>query len=84
MVQLLQKDTFRSLRIRFPDGAMAGIKIGASVAINGTCLTVVSAQGNECQFDVIEETLRRTTLGELQVGSPANYERCVGLSIRCS
>lgn len=75
VVQLQQKDSFRSLRIRFPDGAMAGIKIGASVAINGTCLTVVTAEGDECQFDVIEETLRRTTLGELQEGSPVNYER---------
>lgn len=75
VVQLQHKDSFRSIRIRFPDGAMTGIQIGASVAINGTCLTVVQSAGDECQFDVIEETLRRTTLGELQVGSPVNYER---------
>ncbi len=56
---------------------MEGIKIGASVAINGTCLTVVEAQGDECQFDVIEETLRRTNLGDLREGSSVNYERWV-------
>lgn len=42
--------------------------IGASVAINGTCLTVTQQQGSTLRFDVMAETLRRTNLGALQEG----------------
>lgn len=66
---------FVSFDIELPHGATDGIAIGASVAINGTCLTVVSHDGNSLRFDLIEETLRRTNLGTLRVGSSVNYER---------
>ena len=49
--------------------------MGGSIAINGTCLTVVNAYGNVAQFDVIGESLKRTNLGLLQEGSPVNFER---------
>ena len=48
---------------------------GASVAINGTCLTVTEQRGPVLRFDVMAETLRRTNLGALQAGSPVNFER---------
>ena len=48
---------------------------GASVAINGTCLTVTEQRGPVLRFDVMAETLRRTNLGTLDVGSPVNFER---------
>ncbi|MEW5318197.1 MAG: hypothetical protein WDW38_009438 [Sanguina aurantia] len=56
---------------------MTGIQIGASVAINGTCLTVtdILTDGSTLAFDIIIETLRATNLGDLQPGGPVNFER---------
>jgi len=68
-------DEFQTMTIKFPPGKVDGVSIGASIAINGTCLTVTEQVGDECFFDLIVETLRATNLGELEVGSIANYER---------
>eukprot|EP01135_Chromosphaera_perkinsii_P000299 Nk52_evm68s62 gene=Nk52_evmTU68s62 len=62
-------------------GLADGLEIGASVAINGCCLTVTEFEvvnnGQELKlwFDVMKETLRATNLGELEVGSRVDYER---------
>ena len=48
---------------------------GASVAINGTCLTVTAIDESRLSFDIISETLRRTNLGKLGEGSAVNFER---------
>jgi riboflavin synthase len=64
-----------SFDLTFPTGATESIKIGASVAINGTCLTVVKHDKDTLTFDVIGETLKRTNLGSLEQGSAVNYER---------
>ncbi|MBM4206374.1 MAG: riboflavin synthase subunit alpha [Gammaproteobacteria bacterium] len=57
-------------------GALAeGLQPGASVAINGTCLTVVQTSGNFTTFDVIEETRRLTNLGGFKPGTLVNVER---------
>jgi riboflavin synthase len=50
------------------------LKIGGSVAVNGCCLTVVKKKGPVFYFDVVPETLRRTNLGALAVGSEVNLE----------
>jgi riboflavin synthase len=50
------------------------LKIGASVAVNGACLTVVEKQGARFFMDVVPETLRRTNLGGLRKGSRVNLE----------
>ena len=47
---------------------------GDSVAVNGACLTAAEVRGGEADFDVIAETLRRTTLGELRSGARVNLE----------
>jgi riboflavin synthase len=49
--------------------------VGASVAVNGACLTVVEVGTGRLRFDVGPETLARTTLGDLAVGDPVNLER---------
>lgn len=49
--------------------------MGASVAVDGVCLTVVAIEQRCVAFDVIEETLRRTTLGSLRPGDEVNIER---------
>lgn len=52
-----------------------GLQLGASVAVNGTCLTVTAVDSGLARFDVIRETLERTNLGGLEVGSRVNVER---------
>ena len=54
-------------------------KLGASVAINGACLTVVSTKNNIHQFEVGPETWSRTNLGSLKTGSPVNVETSLRL-----
>ena len=55
------------------------IRVGDSIAVNGTCLTVVSKTGRTCSFQVIRETLNRTNLGSLKPGSKVNIERSMTL-----
>src|SRR5260370_5384862 len=50
------------------------LKVGASVAVNGCCLTVVARRGAAFYADVVPETLRRTNLGRLVLGNPVNLE----------
>ena len=59
---------------------IAKIKIGDSIAVNGTCLTVTAKGRGSFKMDVSAETLRRTSLGELKVGHPVNLERCLTLN----
>lgn len=65
------------IRLDFPEGVIDSVEIGASVALNGACLTVTDAwpASHQAAFDVVMETLRVTTLGELQEGDPVNVER---------
>ena len=65
----------RRLVLSFPPGATEGLVRGASVAVAGTCLTAVDVGADEVAFDCIDETLRRTTLGDLAPGARANFER---------
>lgn len=59
-----------------------GLGIGDSVAHNGVCLTVVDLFDNAYAVDVVDETLERSTLGDLAPGDPVNLERPVRLSDR--
>lgn len=54
-----------------------GLASGDSVAVSGACLTVTDINGNELSFDVVPETLKRTSLGALKKGSPVNLERAL-------
>jgi riboflavin synthase len=55
----------------------ADAQIGDSIAVNGCCLTVVELGPSTWSADVVDESLRRTTLGALAVGDPVNLERPV-------
>jgi riboflavin synthase len=57
----------------------AKFKIGDSIAISGACMTVVAAGRGKFTVEVSAESLRRTTLGELEPGSRVNLERCLTL-----
>jgi riboflavin synthase len=53
---------------------LAGAPVGGSVAVNGVCLTMTGIEEKSFAADVSEETLRRTALGQLTVGSRVNLE----------
>ena len=61
---------------------LEGSTIGASLAVNGVCLTVVHVGDRTLGFDVAPETLRVTTLGTLRPGDPVNLERPLRLGDR--
>jgi riboflavin synthase len=61
------------LRIAAPEAA-AEAAPGDSIAIAGVCLTVVAATDGEVEFDAVAETLRRSSLGRLEVGADVNVE----------
>lgn len=52
-----------------------GLKIGQSVALNGVCLTATKLSKSNCIFEMIEETTRKTDLGNLKPGDIVNIER---------
>lgn len=58
------------------------LKIDQSVSHNGVCLTVVAMDNNSYTVTAIEETLNKTSLGELQVGDVINLERAMKLGAR--
>jgi riboflavin synthase len=56
--------------------------VGASVSVNGVCLTLVELTDTSLRFDLSEQTLERTCLGDLRPGDPVNLERPVTLVAR--
>ncbi|MFL6090345.1 MAG: riboflavin synthase [Aeromicrobium sp.] len=55
---------------------------GDSIAVNGCCLTVTDLDGDAFTADVMEESLQRTSLGDLSVGAPVNLERAAAVGSR--
>jgi len=68
---------FKTFTIQFPKDSLLALKKGASIAINGTCLTVTQADINNSKatFDVIQETLSVTNLDTLNKNDKVNFER---------
>ena len=60
--------------------SLDGLKLGDSIAVNGTCLTVASLDEGSFSVDTMPETLRRTNLGLLTPGAPVNLEQALTLS----
>lgn len=56
---------------------LEGTRIGDSIAVNGVCLTVTSLSASAFTADVMAESLRRSSLGDLSMGSPVNLERAM-------
>ena len=63
------------LEVALGEELSEGLERGASVSVAGVCLTVVGQEGGVVRFDVIAETLARTTLGALTPGDRVNVER---------
>ncbi|MDP5240671.1 riboflavin synthase subunit alpha [Uliginosibacterium sp. 31-16] len=64
-----------TLELAFPADFDAGLETGASVAVDGCCLTVTHHSSGRASFDVMQESLARTTLIDLNAGSEVNVER---------
>lgn len=62
--------------------ASSDARHGASIAVNGVCLTVVAQEGNRLGFDVMAETLKRSVIGALEPGDRVNLERAVRADAR--
>ena len=61
---------------------LTDIKLGDSIAVNGTCLTVVNFTESKFSVDLAPETLRRTTFGDLNLGDKVNLERALSANDR--
>jgi riboflavin synthase len=53
------------------------VRAGQSIAVNGCCLTLTSRRGDRLTFDLLEETIARTNLRDLQPNNPVNLERAL-------
>lgn len=70
-----RKPGLHSFTIELPDPLLDDLVIGASVAVDGVCLTVTAIDQGKVYFDIMQQTLSLTTLGELDTGDMVNIER---------
>ena len=73
IVDIKNKESINTIVIELPN--VDSLEVGASVSIDGVCLTVTQINNSKVSFDVIRETLSRTTLGHLEVDNMVNFER---------
>ena len=59
-----------------------GLKVGQSVALNGVCLSATKISKNKCDFEMIDETIKQTDLGNLVLGAKVNIERSLKVGDR--
>ncbi len=59
-----------------------GLKVGQSVALNGVCLSATKISKNKCDFQMIDETIKKTDIGNLVKGSKVNIERSLKVGDR--
>jgi riboflavin synthase len=81
VVELSERASAWRLRVR-ARAVLPGLRTGDSIAVNGCCLTVAQKNGKVLTFDLLEETLRRTALGELAPGRRVNLERSLRADAR--
>lgn len=76
IASVTDKPGLRTFTLDFPDGFCEGLEIGASVAVDGVCLTVTSLYDqHRAEFDVMQQSLAITTLGEYAQEGRINVER---------
>jgi len=81
LLSLERSATGARLRLRAPL-VSSDTAIGDSVSVNGCCLTVVARADETLSFDLLEESLARTNLGELSSGAAVNLERALAANAR--
>lgn len=80
VTSIRRKPELLSFSVDLGEELSRNLDLGASVALDGVCMTVTQIDGAEVSFDAIMETLGRTTLGSLEEGRLLNVERslCIG------
>ena len=74
------KNDIISIEVKAPKNFSKKLKKGASVSVDGVCLTAINSDSDAIKFDVIEETLSRTTIGSFVKGQKVNLERSMTAS----
>ena len=74
------KNDIISIEVKAPKNFSKKLKKGASVSVDGVCLTAINSNSDTIKFDVIEETLSRTTIGNFVKGQKVNLERSMTAS----
>tara|TARA_B100000579_G_scaffold108120_1_gene86100 strand:- start:4393 stop:5004 length:612 start_codon:yes stop_codon:yes gene_type:complete len=80
VLKITTKKDHLSLEISFPEGFNKNLNKGASISVDGVCLTSLDDGQKNLNFDIIEETISRTNLGSLKQGSVVNLERSISAS----
>ncbi|MEX1668694.1 riboflavin synthase subunit alpha [Zhongshania guokunii] len=75
LASVVRKVGLHQLYIELPPVLLEDLQIGASVGLDGVCMTVTQIDGLRVSFDAMQETLNLTTLGELDRGDLVNVER---------
>ncbi|WP_348666127.1 riboflavin synthase subunit alpha [Arsenophonus symbiont of Ornithomya chloropus] len=75
LFSIKKKVNFRTYTVKFPQELLNGLEIGASVSNNGCCLSVTRIFEDKVTFDLMQETLHVTNLGNLKIGDKINLER---------
>lgn len=82
IIQEIKKGSKSSKLLIKANKVLEETKVGDSICTNGVCLTVTDLKINSFEADIMPETLRRSNLGDLKVGSKVNLERALTLQSR--
>ena len=69
------KNHIKTIRIETHGDYLEDIAIGQSVSVDGVCLSLVKKNNEYCEFEAVEETIDRTTLGRYKQGTKVNLEK---------
>ena len=75
VLEIIRLEGACQIRLKLPDGVGEGLVPGASVSVDGVCLTCVTCEGSILVVDIMHETLRVSSLGSLSNGDFVNVER---------
>ncbi|MGB8087163.1 MAG: riboflavin synthase [Nitrososphaeraceae archaeon] len=82
----LNKELGRSadmrLKLKIPERLLKGVKLGDSMNLNGTCLTVMNKRNHMIEFELVRETTKTSRMGKLKKGDLVNIERSLRLGDR--
>ena len=69
------KNHIKTIRIETHGNYLKDVAIGQSVSVDGVCLSLVKKNNKYCEFEAVEETINRTTLGSYKQGTKVNLEK---------
>jgi len=79
IVSLEEQPGYRRISLTFPPDLHGGLRLGASVSLDGTCMSVVRISGDVVSFDATAATLEITNVGDRRVGDRMNIERSAAI-----